>query len=215
MRRTVNFFIVALCVAVPAMAQDFQQAPQGPPAQPARVAAPTPMPTPGQRMAPTMAPPQGGQRVAVPTPQAASAPVAPQRQVDPRIDQSDVNIKLIVKITDTSASGTQTKIVSLIMANKGSGRVRSQGSTTTPNNTKNSELNVDARTTLLKSGAISTNMTITYTPEWTEEATKFTGVSQSVDLFLKDGVATVVTQAADPTKGTRSVTIEATASVVK
>lgn len=162
-------------------------------------------------------PPGDTPRASSPTPQATEAPAA--TRVDPRIDQSDVNIKLMVKITDTSAGSTQTKVVSLIMANKGSGRVRSQGSTTisaAPTyNTRTSELNVDARATLFKSGSILTNVTITYTPEWTEEATKFTGVSQSVELFLKDGVTTVIAQAADPTKGSRSVTIEVTATVVR
>jgi TonB family protein len=151
---------------------------------------------------------------ATPTPQAADTPA--RHAVDPRIDQSDVNIKMVVKITDTSASSTQTKIVSVIMANRGNGRVRSQGSTSSPNtSTKAVELNVDARATLFKSGAISTNMTVNYTPEWSDETMRFSGVSQSVDLYLKDGVPTVVTQAADPTRGSRSITIEVTATVVK
>ena len=45
--------------------------------------------------------------------------------------------------------------------------------------------------------------------------TIFTGVSESVELFLKDGVPTIITQAADPTKGQRSVTVEVTATVMK
>lgn len=213
MRQTVNLFIVAMCVAVPAMAQDFQQAPALP-QQPPRVAAPTMPPAPQRVTAPTMTPPAVAQR-ATPTPPAAEAPAAPQRQVDPRIDQSDVNIKLTVKITDSNASGTQTKVVSLIMANRGNGRVRSSGVSVGPPE-RSSDLNVDARATLYKSGAISTNLTISYSPERNnEEQSKLVGVSQSVELFLKDGTPTVITQAADPTKGSRSVTIEVTATVVK
>ncbi len=87
---------------------------------------------------------------ATPTPQAADTPAA-ARAVDPRIDQSDVNIKMVVKITDTSASSTQTKIVSVIMANRGNGRVRSQGSTSSPNtSTKAVELNPKEKTSCLK-----------------------------------------------------------------
>lgn len=153
-----------------------------------------------------------GAAAPAPTPQAAEAPAA--ARIDPRVDPSDVNIKMTVTITDKSAT-TMTKVVSLIMANKGSGRVRSSGSTYSAPQQRSSELNVDARATLLKSGAILTTITISYTPEWTEETTKFTGVSQSVELFLKDGVPTVIAQAADPTKGSRSVTIEVTASVMK
>ncbi len=210
MRQTVSFLFVAMCVAVPVAAQQAireipavpaipamveQQAPPLPP-PPARVPAPTPPPAPQRAPTPPAAP---------------EAPSAP-RQVDPRIDPSDVNIKLTVKITDSSGSGTQTKIVSMIMANRGSGRVRSQG--VGPGN-NGADLNVDARATLYKSGAINTGLTISYTPERTDEPSKLTSVSQSVELFLKEGVATVITQAADPTKGSRSVTIEVTASVMK
>jgi len=157
-------------------------------------------------------PPGDTARAAFPTPQAAEAPAAPR--LDPRIDQSDVNIKLVVTITDKGAT-TMTKVVSLIIGNRGNGKVRSSGNTSTPNQNRSSELNVDAFATLFKSGVISTNLTIIYQPEWTEEATKMTGVTQSVSLFLKDGVPMLITQAADPTKGSRSVSIEVTASVLK
>ncbi|OYW04542.1 MAG: hypothetical protein B7X11_02810 [Acidobacteria bacterium 37-65-4] len=63
-----------------------------------------------------------------PTPQATEAPAA-RPPIDPRIDQSDVNIKLTIKITDSGSGGTQIKTVSLIMANRGNGRVRSVGDT--------------------------------------------------------------------------------------
>ena len=175
--------------------------------------------------------PQNGAPRAVspisPTPQATEAPTA-RPPIDPRIDQSDVNIKLTIKITDSGSGGTQIKTVSLIMANRGNGRVRSVGdtlakdivvaggtATTGSYRSRSSELNVDAGATLFRSGVISTNLTISYQPEWTEEATKMTGVTQSVSLFLKNGVPTVITQAADPTKGSRSVSIEVTASVLK
>ena len=97
--------------------------------------------------------------------------------------------------------------------------MRATGTTATPsvgaNASRGSELNVDASATLFRSGVISTSMTISYTPEWTGAATNFTGVSESVELYLKDGVPTIVTQSADPTKGSRSVTVEVTAQVLK
>lgn len=152
----------------------------------------------------------------VATPQGAEAPAAARPAVDPRIDQSDVNIKLVLTITDKGASSNQTKTVSLIVANRGNSRVRSNGTGTDANkNTRNTELNVDARATLMKSGVISTQLTISYTPEFVDEGSRFNGVSESVDLFLKDGVATVITQAADPSRTARSVTVEVTATVMK
>ena len=168
----------------------------------------------------TVAPAQAPTAVATPQGTAPATAAPTPRVIDPRIDPTDVNIKLTVTISDKAPSGTQTKVVSLIMANRGQGRVRSTGATRTPNSNLNngqqsSELNVDANATLQKSGAISASLTINYTPEWTDEATKMTSVSQSVSLFLKDGIPTVITQAADPTKGSRSVSIEVTASVIK
>lgn len=153
--------------------------------------------------APTPPVAQGGARAATPAP------------VDPRFDISDVNIGITVTITDKSPGGNQTKTVSLMFANRSSGRVRSSGSTQTANTSRGSELNVDANATLMKSGTIYTQFTINYQPEWTDETTKMTGVSQSVNLYLKDGAATVITQAADPTKGTRSVAVEVTAKVIR
>lgn len=156
-----------------------------------------------------------------PAPQAVAAGQAPAARattpppVDPRIDTSDVNIGITVNITDKSTAGTQNKLVSLLVANRSSGRVRSSGSSLVAERDRSSDLNVDARTTLMKSGAISVDLTINYVPEWTSEATKMTAVSQSVTLYLKDGQPTLITQAADPTKGTRSVSIEVTAKVIR
>jgi len=170
MRQTVSLFFVAMCVAAPVAAQQSireipavpaiveQQAPPLPPLppQPARVpAAPTP---------PTSAP-----RVAAPTPQAApqagEAPSAP-RQVDPRIDQSEVNIKLVAKISDTGGSAPSSKTVSLSIANMGSGRVRSSG--VTPGR-GSLQMSVDANAELRKNGLIHVSLTIFYAPEQSEE----------------------------------------------
>ncbi len=164
---------------------------------------------------------QQAPRAATPTAPASAQTAPPPAHaatpapVDPRIDQSDVNIGVTVNITDKSTGGTQNKLVSLIVANRNSGRVRSSGTSFVGDRDRQSDLNVDARTTLMKSGVISVDLTINYMPEWTSETTKMTLVTQSVTLFLKDGVPTVITQAADPTKGTRSVTIEVTAKVIR
>ena len=165
-------------------------------------------------------PAQGPTRPATATPPAIQQTPAPAARsgtayVDPRIDTSDVNIGVTVNITDKSPTATQNKVVSLIVANRSSGRVRSSGSALVQERERSSDLNVDAQTTLMKSGMISVNLTINYVPEWTSETTKMTSVTQSVTLYLKDGQPTLITQAADPTHGTRSVAIEVTAKVVR
>jgi hypothetical protein len=157
----------------------------------------------------TVAPVAVGQNT--PRPAVAAAPA----KVDPRIDTSDVNLSVTVKITDKAPSGDQTKTVSLMFSNQSSGRVRSSGSTLSNGRNQGSDLNVDAQGTLMKSGQIRTNLTIIYQPEWTDDVTKMTGVTQSASIYLTDGRPVVITQAADPTKGTRSVAIEVTAKVIK
>lgn len=205
MYRTVKFVFVATLMAVPAAAQ-VREVPAEPPAiveqqAPARTPAP---PTPAVA-------PQSGQRT--PTAVAPAAPAETPRMPDPGIDRTDANIKLTVKVTDTAGNATATKTVMLLVANMGSGRVRSTGNIP---RTSTQTLNVDATAELRKSGLIRANLSIQYSPESTDDAgARLTDVNESVSLFLKDGVATVITQAADPTKGSRSVSIEVTASVVK
>lgn len=201
MRRTLTLLILAIAVPVSAFAQ---QSGSGRAVAPPAV---TPRPAAVDQ-----------------SPHAGS----PTTRVDPNIDTSNVNINITVTITDKSSAGTQTKTVSLLFANQGSGRVRSSGSTSYATqamagaamvpmeNNRSSELNVDAGGTLMKSGQIKTSLTINYAPEWADEKSKMTGVQQSVfSIYLKDGQPTMITQAADPTNGTRSVAIEVTAKVVK
>ncbi len=192
MHRAVSLFILSLSVAVPAGAQDLQTAAAAPAAQGARAMAPTPTPMAGQR-----------------TPTAAVAVAAP-RHMDPGIDQSDANIKLAVKVSDVGGGTSTTKTVTLNVANMSSGRVRSSGG----NN--HQQLNVDANAELRKSGMVHVSLTIFYSPEEAEEpGAHLDNVNESISVFLKDGVPTVISTAADPTKGSRSVSIEVTASVLK
>jgi hypothetical protein len=150
---------------------------------------------------------------ATPPPARAAAPAPP----DPRFDTSDANVNITVTITDKNGAKSQTKVVSLIVANGESGRVRSTGVNSGGPGTasRNSDLNVDASARLMKSGLIRTFVTINYQPEGSDEQTRLTSVTQQAGLYLKDGQSTVITQAADPTTGNRSVTVEVTAKIIR
>lgn len=204
MYRTVKFVFVATLMAVPAVAQ-VREVPAEQPAvmeQQAPARPPSPMGTPA---------PQSGQRT--PAAVAPAAVAEPARMTDTGTDRSDANIKLGVKVTDTAGGSTQSKTVMLLVANLSGGKVRSAGYNP---NKGNPTLNVDATAELRRSGMVRVNLTIYYNPESNEEGgSRLTEVNESVSIFLKDGVPTVITQAADPTKGSRSVSIEVTASVVK
>mgnify|MGYP003704333999 CR=1 FL=1 len=74
----------------------------------------------------------------------------------------------------------------------------------------------DAAAELRRSGLVKVNLTIFYQPENTDEGpSRLSVVNESIQLFLKDNVPTVISQSADPTKGSRSVTVEVTAQVMK
>jgi hypothetical protein len=149
----------------------------------------------------------------------AVEPTMPTRTppaIDARYDPADCNIQITLNIVDKSPAGTQNKTVSMIVANRSNGRVRSTGSTTKPDrSSSDSVLNVDAHPVLFRNGSISTDITLSYQPEWVEDQTKLTSVTQSGTLYLKDGIPMLISQAADPTKGSRSVAIEVTAKIIK
>ena len=146
--------------------------------------------------------------VAMPTPQAAEAPAA-ARRIDPAIDYTDANVKLTITVTDKNGGATQTKVASIVLANLGNGRLRSSGKDGA------GMMNADAYVELRKTGLVKLNLSLSYEVRADAETASFS-VQHSATFFLKDGAATVITQAADPTKnGSRLVTIEVTASVMK
>lgn len=218
MRQTVKFAMTAMmamvgmCAAAPVFAQGFDQT--APVAQGGRAATSAP---PAMAL-PAMAPPSGqqagiGQRPATPQAAAPAPPAATaSHRPDAGVDMTDANIKLTLTINDKGGAGNTTKAVTLLVANMGSSQVRSSGNA----GSRSMRLDVDANGELRKSGLIRLNLTVHYQPEQTEETgSRLSNVDESVSLFLKDGVATVITQAADPTKGARSVEISVTATVVK
>ena len=143
---------------------------------------------------------------AAPTPQAAEAPASRR---DPAIDYTDANIKLTLTVADKLGGATQNKVATILLANLGNGRLRSSGSGGA------ALLSTDVYAELRKSGLVKLDLSLSYEVRADAESASFS-VQHSATLFLKDGVATVITLAADPTKnGSRSVSIEVTASVVK
>ena len=112
------------------------------------------------------------------------------------------NIRIDVSITD-SAEKTQKKVVSMLVADRNGGRIRSSN--------EKGVLNVDANTWTEGEGRITLALTVEYMPD---RATHNTLLNQSITLVLQTGKPTLISQSADP--GTdRKVTVEVTATVVK
>ncbi len=185
MRRLSLIVLIATALSAPLAAQG-QQPP--PPA----TTAPTPQqPPPGQR---------GGGRGAVSGQQPSMPPTAGRGTRTFALPEQ--NVRLEVAITD-SAEKTQKKVVSMLVADGESGRIRSSNNV--------GVLNVDGNTRVASDGRIHVFITIEYMPD---RSATTTNLNQSISLIVAAGKPTLISQSADP--GTdRKVAVEITATVVK
>ena len=195
MRRLSLIALLALALAAPLAAQQGQQPPP-PPSQPATV-------PPGQQPqqpAPGRGGSIAGQRGGRGTPTGEPAPAAGRGMRN--FGLPDQNVRLDVTITD-SAEKSQKKVVSMLMADGESGRIRSSNNV--------GVLNVDGNTRVASDGRIHVFITIEYMPD---RSATTTNLNQSISLMVAAGKPTQISQSADP--GTdRKVAVEITATVVK
>lgn len=138
------------------------------------------------------------------------------------------NVKLELSITDqTSAGEPVRKTVTLLLANGGDGRVRSQGTVfreataTDRRSAFEVTLNADARIIQIEGSRIRTAITVEYAPsaEGTpaqDAAREQRGstLNQSVWVVLTSGKPTVIVESSDPLSD-RKVTLAATATIVR
>lgn len=186
MRRLSLILLLATALAAPLAAQG-QQPP--PTAQPSTIAPNPQQPPPaGQR---------GGGRGVAGGQQPTTMPPAGRG-----MRMSSQNIRLDVNITD-SADRTQKKLVSMLVADREAGRIRSSNNV--------GVLNVDGSPWVEADGRIKVWLTIEYMPD---RSATTTNLNQSITLVVTEGKPTLISQSADP--GTdRKVSVEITATVVK
>jgi hypothetical protein len=144
--------------------------------------------------------PQAQTQKPVETTQAAQQPPRPTGQI--------ANIKLDLSITDQRGdSATAPKIVTMIVADRENGRIRTFRG--------NMSLNVDARPDIPRDGRVRVALTLEYRPTAAEnERGDPPIISESLTVFLEDGKALVVSQSADPTSD-RKVRVELKATVMR
>jgi hypothetical protein len=192
MRRLSLIALIATALAAP-LAASIGQQPPPPPALPSTAA-------PGQQPPPTRG--VAGQRGGRGTP--SQPTTAPPTQAGRGLSRElpAQNVRLDVTITD-SAEKTQKKVVSMLIADGESGRIRSTNNT--------GVLNVDGSGRVGSDGRILVWLTIEYMPD---RSATTTNLNQSISLVLAAGKPTLISQSADP--GTdRKVSVEVTATIVK
>lgn len=125
-----------------------------------------------------------------------------------------VNIKLDLTITDQTGPGDPLKkVVTMVVADRGMGSIRSLGSVRTQGRV---QINVDARPHILQSGAIRLSLGLEYNPRTlgNDAPTEWSSLNEQITVVLAAGKPLIVSQAADPASD-RKISVEVLATVMK
>jgi hypothetical protein len=159
----------------------------------------------------TAAAPRGAAAQEAQKPRAAEQPV-PVRAPEP-IGQP-VNIKLDLTITDQIGGGEpMRKMVSMVVADRGNGSIRSTGSVRTQGRV---QINMDARPQILQTGGIRLSLGLEYNPRTlgNDSPTEWSSLNEQIQTVLEPGKSLVISQAADPASD-RKIMVEVRATIMK
>ena len=172
--------------------------------------------------APAIPPPQG--RGEQPSP-AKAEPKAVKEPVG-----QPVNIKLEITITDQAGPEPAKKVVTMLLADRAVGSIRSNGVQRIPSEGNYPvSINVDATPTLLTDGNIRLNLGLEYQPRPSPSSSpspspspsdqmltraRMSTLNERLSIIVQDGKPILISQAADPGSD-RRITVELKATVVK
>jgi hypothetical protein len=155
---------------------------------------------------------------------AQQAPAAPAKEDKPAPrppapEGLPNNIRIELTITDQAGPGAAEKrTVSMMVADRKAGSIRSQGRVTTAGQSAAVTLNVDASPVIVKDGQMRLDLGLEYVPKpGSENATSGEGrgsLNQRLSLLVESGRPLVVSQASDPTSD-RKISVELTATILK
>lgn len=143
------------------------------------------------------------------------APKTPPPAEAPRPEPlGNVNIKLELTITDQTGPGEpMRKIVTMIVADRGNGSIRSTGNIRTQGRV---QINVDARPVILTNGAVRLTLGLEYNPRTLggDSPTEWSSLNEQLGVVLEAGKPLLVSQAADPASD-RKITVELKATILR
>jgi hypothetical protein len=125
-----------------------------------------------------------------------------------------VNILLDLTITDqTGTADSLKKTLSMIVADRGSGSIRSLGNI---RNQGQVQINMDARPQILSNGSVRVALGLEYNPRrvGSESPSEWSRLNQQIGVVLQPGKPLVISQAADPASD-RRIQVEMTATISK
>ena len=132
----------------------------------------------------------------------------------PRSQEPPATIKLELTITDLVGSGEPVrKTVSMVLADRGSGSIRSTGSARPQGRV---QMNVDAQPYVISPGLIRLTLRLEYNPRTlgNESATEWSTVSEQIQTVVESGKSLMISQAVDPASD-RKIVVDVKATVMK
>jgi hypothetical protein len=153
---------------------------------------------------------------------AQQAPTTPAKQEKPPAKSPapeglPTNIKIELTITDQAGPGEAAKrTVSMIVADRKNGSIRSSGRVVTHTQSTPVFLNVDATPTIIKDGSMRLDLGLEYVPK-AESSNSEDGrgsLNERLSLLVESGKAVIVSQASDPMSD-RKISVELTATILK
>ena len=142
-------------------------------------------------------------------PKPTEAPTPP-----PEAPGQPANLKLDLTITDQTGPGDPLrKVVTMVVADRGTGSIRSTGSVRTQGRV---QINVDMQPQILKSGGIRLTLRLEYNPRTlgNDSPTEWSSLHEQIQVVLEPGRPLVISRAADPASD-REITVEVRATVMK
>ena len=135
-----------------------------------------------------------------------------------------MNVRLELTITDQRGTTPAiSKTVTMTLADRHHGRIRTQGDVRTPQGFRPVLLNVDGNATIIQGGRARVMLTIEYRPmdrplalgtEAENDGSTTPNINESLTVILDDGKPMVVSQSADPSTD-RKVKVEAKITLLK
>jgi hypothetical protein len=166
------------------------------------------------------APPQAAeQKPAIPPPATPPKPGAIPELAPPRAPAQLANIRLELTISDQRGTAPpSTKTVTMVVADRGLGRIRTGADVNTPQGYRPVNLNVDAQPEFLGNGRVRVIITLEYRPVATEGSetapTAASNISETMNVIISDGTPLTVSQSADPHTD-RKVRVELKGTILK
>ncbi|MCA1559579.1 MAG: hypothetical protein LC753_19070 [Acidobacteria bacterium] len=147
-------------------------------------------------------------------------PPAAQAAPKPPPEGQPVNVRIEITISEATGPGDPArKLVTMILADRQNGSIRTSGWVRMTQERRDVMINVDARPFLLRDNAIRLELGLQYQPAGSSQTATSTDVAQTglnerLNTILESGKPLVVSQASDPASD-RRISVEVKATILR